>query len=108
MENLTGGHFIIACKAWKNRQAGGIGAGPTRLLSGPHIVGIEMEDGAGIRIPADVVPREAAIELVQSVDVAIDDNHVAIATEILAVGTHAFDRRIRRHGIGAFVALVLI
>ena len=96
--------FFITCQAGEDGQAGRIGAGPARLCGRAHAVAVEVEHGASVGIPRAVGVGERAVELVQAVVVAIDDEHVAIAVD----GGRAFDRGRRRHRVRAGVALVAV
>ena len=53
MADRAGGGLLVARQPREDRQAGRIGAGPAGLGGRPHVVAVEVEDGAAVRVPAD-------------------------------------------------------
>ena len=70
-----GGDFVVANEAGKDGQAGGVGAGPG---VGALLVGEEIPDGAGARIPLRGL-RIRTVEFVEKTIGAVEDENVAIA-----------------------------
>jgi len=71
----AGGDFVVANEAGKDGQAGGVGAGPG---VGALLVGEEIPDGAGARIPLRGL-RIRTVEFVEKTIGAVEDENVAIA-----------------------------
>ena len=101
MANLPGGHFVVAGQAGQNGQPRGVGRSPAVRAQG---VAAQIEDRAGVGLPATVGLGEGVEKLVEQAGGLIHHQHVAVAVAVRA----AFDGRIRGDGIGAGIALVVV
>ena len=81
--------LVVANQAGKDRQTGGVGAGPTL---GPASIFVERPDRTGPRLPAPALRVPArAVELEEQAVVLIDDQQVAIALDIPVAWRAALD-----------------
>ena len=97
--------LFVTRQPGEDRQAGCVGARPAGLTAWAHGVAVELEERAAICVPAAAISlQEGAIQLVESVVVTVDHQHVPVAIRAGA----PFDGRRGRHGVGPGVALVAI
>lgn len=94
-------NFIVANQSRKNRQTGGIGTGPG---VGALLVGEQIPDGAGVRVPSGGL-WEGAVELVEEAVGFIEDEDVAIAGAGIGI---AFDRSAEGNGHGAGIGFAAV
>ena len=101
MVDRAGGDLIIAHQASQDRQASRIRRRPG---VGPERVGAQVEDRAGAGLPTPIRLRPGVVELIQLAGALVEDQYVAVAIAVRP----ALDRRVRRDGVGAGIALVVV
>src|SRR5690606_34388553 len=88
-----------------DRQSGGVGRGPAIGAKG---VGVQVEDGAGTRLPGPVRLPLGVEELVQHARVFVHHEYVAIAAVGRAARRGTLDGSVGWDGVRAGVALVRV
>ena len=91
--------LVVAHEARQDREPAGVGGSPALR---PAVVGVQVEEGARVRLPLRAVPPDV-VELVEIPVVAVDDQHVAIdvARVVDVSGVAALDPvRLRDRRVG--------
>ena len=94
--------LVVARKARKDRQPGGVGGGPAPWS---QVVGAQVPDGARSGAPASAaVDRIGGVELVETAAAAVDDQDMPVAVR----ATPALDPHVARDRVAAPVGLIRV